>query len=187
MKKIVFVNGSAKRGGATDEMFDLIIKHIDKSVFECKIVNLSEHDIWYCKGCRVCHETAECVLSDDMNEILSSMDSADIVVMISPSYWADITGQMKVFIDRCTPYCDTHEPHATLPSGKRGYAVALRTGQNPSECLHIIDSINHFYGHMGIADAGSFYLCGIDAVEDVRGREGQIADFARGIGKWTNI
>jgi Multimeric flavodoxin WrbA len=178
-KKIVFINGSAKRGGATDEIVDLIIKHLDKSVFECRTINLSEYDINYCKGCRVCHETAECVLSDDMTEILSCMDASDIAVMISPSYWADITGQMKVFIDRCTPYCDTHEPHAALSVGKAGYAVALRTGQNPSECLHIIDSFNHFYGHMGIADAGSFYLCGIDTAEDVQQFEDKIADFAQ--------
>ena len=179
MKKIIFINGGAKRGGATDELVSLIIKHLDKSVFECQTVNLSEHNIDYCQGCRACHETAECVLQDDMTEILSSMDSADIVVMISPSYWADITGQMKVFIDRCTPYCDTHEPHATLSAGKKGYAVALRTGQNPSECLHIIDSFNHFYGHMGIATAGSFQLCGIDTAQDVQQFEEKIAGFAQ--------
>ena len=181
MKKIVFINGSAKRLGATDEIVNLIIKYLDKSHFECQIVNLSEHNVNYCKGCRACHETAECVLHDDMTEILSCIDSSDIVVMISPSYWADITGQMKVFIDRCTPYCDTHEPHATLSLGKIGYAVALRTGQNPGECLHIIDSFNHFYGHMQIAAAGSFYLCGIDTPQDVQQFEEKIADFAQTI------
>jgi multimeric flavodoxin WrbA len=40
--------------------------------------------------------------------------TADIVVSVSPSYWADIPGQFKVFIDRCTPWCNTHEPHAKL-------------------------------------------------------------------------
>jgi len=39
---------------------------------------------------------------------------ANIVVSISPSYWADIPGQFKVFIDRCTPWCNTHEPHEHL-------------------------------------------------------------------------
>ena len=37
---------------------------------------------------------------------------------MSPSYWADIPGQFKVFIDRCTPWCNTHEPHAKISSGR---------------------------------------------------------------------
>ena len=38
--------------------------------------------------------------------------------IITPSYWADIPGQFKAFIDRCTPWCNTHEPHATIKPGK---------------------------------------------------------------------
>lgn len=41
---------------------------------------------------------------------------ADKIVSVSPSYWADIPGQFKVFIDRCTPWCNTHEPHAKISS-----------------------------------------------------------------------
>ena len=44
---------------------------------------------------------------------------ADIIVSVSPSYWTDIPGQYKAFIDRCTPWCNTHEPHITIPLGKK--------------------------------------------------------------------
>ena len=37
---------------------------------------------------------------------------------MSPLYWADIPGQFKAFIDRCTPWCNTHEPHAKISSGR---------------------------------------------------------------------
>ena len=47
-------------------------------------------------------------------------------------------GQFKAFIDRCTPWCNTHEPHAALLLGKKGYAIALRTGPGMKECEHII-------------------------------------------------
>ena len=45
---------------------------------------------------------------------------------VSPSYWADIPGQFKVFIDRCTPWCNTHEPHAKISSGKKGYVISIK-------------------------------------------------------------
>ena len=32
------------------------------------------------------------------------------------------------FIDRVTPWCNTHEPHAAIKQGKRGYAIARIQG-----------------------------------------------------------
>jgi len=85
-----------------------------------------------------------------IEKIMDEYDVADIIVSVSPSYWADIPGQFKAFIDRCTPWCNTHEPHASIRPGKKGYAIALRTGPNMPECERIIGSIEHFYGHLEI-------------------------------------
>jgi len=68
----------------------------------------------------------------------------------SAEWWINIPGQFKAFIDRCTPWCNTHEPHASIKPGKKGYAIALRTGPNMPECDRIIGNIEHFYGHLEI-------------------------------------
>ncbi len=102
---------------------------------------------------------------------------ADIVVSVSPSYWADIPGQFKVFIDRCTPWCNTHEPHAKLSSGKKGYTIALRTGPSMPECERVIRSIEHFHGHLEIESCGKLGLCSVEYKEDVAGRIDEITDF----------
>ena len=41
--------------------------------------------------------------------------------------------------------CNTHEPHAKISSGKKGYVIALRTGPGMRECERIIATIEHFY------------------------------------------
>ena len=112
---------------------------------------------------------------------MALLDEADIIVCVSPSYWADIPGQFKAFIDRCTPWCNTHEPHARLRGGKRGYAIALRTGPGMRECQRIIESIEHFYGHLEIARCGSLGLCSIEYREDVEARKDEIIEFCRRI------
>ena len=61
----------------------------------------------------------EHLLSHDIQKIMDEYDKADIVVSVSPSYWADIPGQFKAFIDRCTPWCNTHEPHATISQARK--------------------------------------------------------------------
>ena len=103
--------------------------------------------------------------------------SGQIILSVSPSYWADVPGQFKAFIDRCTPWCNTHEPHAKIHSGKKGYVIALRTGPNVKECNRIIESIEHFYGHMEVIPSGNLGLCSIEYKEAVQDRVQEIEAF----------
>ena len=104
---------------------------------------------------------------------------ADIVISIFPSYWADIPGQFIAFIDRCTPWCNTHEAHASIGSGKKGYSIALRTGPSMRECDRIIQSIEHFYGHMEIECCDGLGLCSVDNKETLIHRKNEIIEFVR--------
>jgi len=177
MKRITYLNGSPCRNGATDELLRLLVQHIG-SEYTHHVCNLRDFRIAYCMGCKACYNTGVCAQNDDMPEIIQQLASADVIVTVSPSYWADITGQMKVFFDRCTPYCALHTSQDVLTAGKIGFAAAIRTGHNPSECLHIIESINHFYGHMEIVSADSVYLCGIQTPDDIRRQDDIIKQFA---------
>ena len=127
--KILLVNCSPVKDGATAEIVKTAASFLERGN-EVRSVCIDDYDIHFCKGCRRCHTTAECVQKDDVPALLGEFDRADTIICVSPSYWADIPGQFKAFIDRCTPWCNTHEPHAKLKSGKRGYVIALRTGQS---------------------------------------------------------
>jgi multimeric flavodoxin WrbA len=116
-----------------------------------------------------------------IRDIMNEFDEADIIVSVAPSYWADIPGQYKAFIDRCTPWCNTHEPHATIKSGKKGYAVALRTGPGMHECERLIGSIEHFYGHLEIECKGHLGLTAVEYKEDVEPRRSEITKFCKDI------
>jgi len=184
MKRVLMINGSPRPQGATQAILQFMQAELEAAGQACDIVRLSDFELNYCLGCKRCFQTAQCVQRDGMDALLAQMAQADTLVLASPSYWGDITGQMKVFIDRCTPYCNTHTPHASLPEGKRGYAIALRTGPSPGECLHIIESMRHFFGHMGIAcgENSTLYFCGITGANDITDEHiGEIRRFARSI------
>lgn len=173
---ILLVNCSPVKNGATAEIIKTAAGFLNNGN-EVKTICIDDYNINYCKGCRSCHTTAECVQSDDVTAVLEEFDHADIIVCVSPSYWADIPGQFKAFIDRCTPWCNTHEPYAKLKNGKRGYAIALRTGSTMRECSRIIESIEHFYGHLEITPSGSLGLCSVEYKEAVAARTGEIREF----------
>ena len=177
---ILVINCSPVRNGATAEIVRLICENT-KQNNDVRPVCIDDYDIRYCKGCRACHATAKCFQEDDVNRLMEQLEWADRIVAVSPSYWADIPGQFKVFIDRCTPWCNTHEPHAALSAGKKGYTVALRTGPGMRECERIIASIEHFYGHLEIEARGSLGLCSIERAADVAPRAEELLSFCKTI------
>lgn len=174
------INCSPVRNGATAEIVSIISQQLSER-YDVKSICIDDYAFGFCKGCRSCHTTAECVMHDDIDRIMEDFEQADVIVSVSPSYWADVPGQFKAFIDRCTPYCNTHEPHAKLSSGKRGYAVALRTGPSMPECQRIISTIEHFYGHLEIECCGSLGLCSVEYKEAVEPRKAEITEFCNKI------
>lgn len=161
------MNCSPVRTGATAEIARIVSESL-KNRYIVRNIYIDDFKIGFCKGCRACHNTAECVQHDDVDKIIGYYEWADIIVSVAPSYWADIPGQFKAFIDRCTPWCNTHEPHAVISSGKKGYSIALRTGPSMKECDRIIESIEHFYGHLEIECCGRLGLCSVEYKEAVK-------------------
>lgn len=176
--KALVVNCSPVKGGATAEIVRIVSEQLAGRM-TVKSICIDDYRFGFCRGCRSCHLTARCILEDDIPLIMKELDQADIIVCVSPSYWADIPGQFKAFIDRCTPWCNTHDPHAVIAAGKKGYSIALRTGPGIKECERIIQSLEHFYGHLEIAPAGRLGLCSVENKGDVLPRTQEIIDFCR--------
>lgn len=174
--KVLVMNCSPVRNGATAEIVKIVTGCL-KNGHDVKNICIDDFDIKFCKGCRTCHNTAKCIQNDDVNKIIEWYEWADIIISVSPSYWADIPGQFKAFIDRCTPWCNTHKPHAQISSGKKGYAIALRTGPSMRECERIIESIEHFYGHMEIECCDRLGLCSVEYKKDLGCKKKEIVDF----------
>lgn len=180
--KVLLLNASPKKTGATQEILKTLQEAIGGGE-ETELLCLGDFSIHYCLGCKRCYSARRCVWQDDMETLLGKIEEADVLVIAAPSYWADVPGQFKVFIDRCTPYSNTNPDPARrgLKAGKRCYAVALRTGTRPAECQHIIETIEHWCGHMGIDFAGSMYFCQIEGKEDIEPRKPAIRAKA---GEW---
>ena len=176
------INCSPVRNGATAEIVKIVSECLTNK-YEVKSVCIDDFQIGICKGCRSCHNTAKCIQQDDVDFLMGHYEWADVIVSVAPSYWADIPGQFKVFIDRCTPWCNTNEPHAKLSGGKKGYTIALRTGPSMPECERVISSIEHFHGHLEIESCGKLGLCSVENRGDVVGRVDEIKEFCEKIVK----
>jgi multimeric flavodoxin WrbA len=101
--KIVAINGSHRgRSGNTNAMVTAILKGASEAGAETVNIVLAEKNIKHCVACKACwfKSPGQCVLDDDMSDILSLMEGADVRLLATPIYCDNISGMLKVFIDR---------------------------------------------------------------------------------------
>ena len=167
--KATCIVGSARPDGSTSYLTDELIKGMQEAGVETRKYCIGEADIKYCLGCKKCYINGKCVHNDDVSQIIADMLSSDYVTIASPSYWADVPGQLKTFFDRSTPYCDTN-PNRIIKAEKpiKGMAIAVRAGTRQEENHLILNSIQHYFGHLGIETVKRISICETDTLDDLK-------------------
>lgn len=114
--KIIAINGSHKgKLGNTDLIVTAFLKGAQDAGAEIVNIFLEEKDIKYCKACKACWfiNSGKCVIKDDMDEIISLIKGADILILATPIYFDNISSRLKVFMDRlmvtASPYWEKDE------------------------------------------------------------------------------
>jgi multimeric flavodoxin WrbA len=69
---------------------------------QTELVTLSDYRIGTCRGCRLCFDRGEenCPMKDDRDVLIGKIMASDGVVFASPNYSFQVSGMMKVFLDR---------------------------------------------------------------------------------------
>lgn len=116
-KKIIIVNGSPRKQALTYNLIQLFCEKIKElrnapsneeteMIVVTEIIQISDYQIQPCTGCDSClRKPYQCPLSksDDMLKIENKLKEADAIILATPSYFANMTGQMKILLDRTRP------------------------------------------------------------------------------------
>ena len=102
-KKVVIISSTPRKNGNSQILCEAFEKGAKEAKNEVELISLRENKINYCIACYGCKNTGRCVQNDGMNEILDKIMEADIIVFATPIYLGDVSGQLKVFIDRMFP------------------------------------------------------------------------------------
>jgi multimeric flavodoxin WrbA len=103
MKTVTVLVGSPHKGGATYTAARTLVDDLEAfGDVRGEIVMLGDYDIGVCRGCKVCFDRGEehCPLKDDRDVLIGKIAAADAVVFASPNYSWNVSGVMKVFLDR---------------------------------------------------------------------------------------
>lgn len=100
MKKVIVISTSLRQGSNSDRLADKFIDGAKTAGHDVEKISLAGKDIRFCKGCLACQQLGHCVINDDVNGIMARVLKADVVVWATPIYYYEMSGQMKVLIDR---------------------------------------------------------------------------------------
>jgi multimeric flavodoxin WrbA len=152
--KVVAFNGSARKNGNTAIYINYALKELEKEKIETELIQFAGQSIAGCTACMRCFETKDkkCVIDTDIvNDCIAKMLEADGVILGSPTYFSDLTPEMKALIDRVGFVSRGNENMLKRKVGA-AIAVARRAG-----AIHTFDSINHFFLITQMIIPGSSY------------------------------
>lgn len=157
--KVVAFNGSPRKDGNTAILCNVVLDELKKEGVETELVQFSGESVRGCIGCYQCFNNKDkrCAVNDDIvNTCIEKMLGADGIILASPTYFTDVTAELKALIDRAGMVATAN---GDMFQKKVGAAVvAVRRAGS----VHAFDTINHFFfkGQM-IVPGSSYWNMGI--------------------------
>lgn len=101
-KKIVILNGSPRKNGNIFMLVKAFTEGAESAGNTVTEFFLDEMNIHGCKGCFGGNSSLECpcVQKDDMSQIYPAVKECDVVVLASPLYYWNMSGQIRTAVDR---------------------------------------------------------------------------------------
>ena len=146
-------NGSPRKDGNTATLLRVALSELESQGIETELVHL-KGPLSGCIACFKCHEKKDgrCALDKDIiNDCIEKMALADGIILGSPTYFSDLTPELKALIDRAG---FVGKANGDMFKRKVGAAVVAvrRAG-----AIHVFDSINHFFLINQMVIPGSSY------------------------------
>lgn len=173
------INGSPRKGGNTQMLVNTVLDSLKAAGWETDFEQLGGGDIRGCQACSGCFKSKDrtCVMKEDyFHTVFEKILRADAVVIGSPTYFSDVTAEVKALTDRAGYVALAN---GRLLRGKVGAAVvAVRRGG----AMQAYDSINHMFLMSQMVVPGSVYWnIGFGL------RRGEVENDAEGMANMKNL
>lgn len=126
--KVLLVNGSPRRNGNTHIALSEVASALNENDIETEIVFIGTKAVQGCIACNKCAELGRCVFNDELyNTVREKLETADAIVVGSPTYYAGPNGSLCALLDRLF-YSSVsllqYKPAAAVAVCRRGGASA---------------------------------------------------------------
>ena len=122
--KVIAINGSPRKKWNTATLLKHALKGAESAGAETKLVHLYDLDYKGCISCFACKlkggkSFGKCAVNDDLAPLLEEIRTVDALILGSPIYFGDVTGEMRSFLERLFFQFPIYEPDAAGPQPKK--------------------------------------------------------------------
>ena len=141
-KNIVILNGSPRKKGNTAALVQEFARGAREAGNTVTEFFLDGMDIHGCKGCFGGHSSQDhpCVQRDDMDQIYLAVKESTVVVLATPLYYWNMSGQLRTAIDRLFAL---EEGEGNLLRGNGRSSALLMAAEG-----HGFEDVLTYYGHL---------------------------------------
>jgi multimeric flavodoxin WrbA len=153
--RVLGLSGSMRKNGNTAQLIKVILQRCEDAGIKTDFISLAGKKIMPCMGCEKCKERKWCINdSDDWNDIILEVLKCDVFVVGSPTYYYDVGGQLKNFIDRT--YSLYHDRKL---AGKKGVAVAVHANKGAIRAIQTIEGFlsTHEFSSLGEVKGNGYH------------------------------
>jgi multimeric flavodoxin WrbA len=136
--KIAVIHGQLHKG-STYHVTQMLLDKLS-----CANEDISEfyvNHIDFCVGCFQCIMKGEdtCPHRSQIEDMITALEDADMIIMDSPTYVLSMSGQLKTFFDHMGYRYISHRPHPSMKK-KIGVAISTTAGAGANKTTKLIAS-----------------------------------------------
>lgn len=166
--KTLIISGSPRKSGDSMTLVNEMLKYLDGEV---RIVQAYHDNISPCMDCRYCWNNTGCCIDDGMQEVYKLLNEVDNIIIASPLYFSELTGELLSFFSRLQCFflarCIRKDPDFKL---KKKNGALIITGGGDGSPEPAIRRANIIFRHINTEPIGavlSLHTNDIPAKEDI--------------------
>jgi multimeric flavodoxin WrbA len=171
--KVLAFNGSARKKWNTATLLQHALKGADSKGAKTELIHLYDLDYKGCISCFACKTIGgksygKCSVKDDLTPVFKKVEKADAVVLGSPIYYGNVSGEMKSFMERLLfPFTEYSINYASLfpRKIKTGFIYTMNV---PEDMMRQIGYDRQFDLHQATLQrifGASEYMCSFDTYQ----------------------
>ena len=169
--KTVCLLGSPRRDGNSDRLAQRFLTKAEALGSEVRTFALSEIEFSGCRSLYRCKTDLDhCGQYDGLTPVLAAVAQADVVVLVSPIFFTNVTSQLKAAIDRffsfLVPDYSTNPVKSRLPAG-RTIVLVQTQGEAEEQYGDILERFSFGFRYLGFDHQYLVRAWGVRAPDDL--------------------
>jgi Multimeric flavodoxin WrbA len=118
--KVIMINGSPRKNWNTATLLNSALEGAASQGAETELIHLYDLNFKGCRSCFACKTIGgksygQCAIKDDLTPVFKKVEEADAIILGSPIYFGEVTGEMRSFVERLMfPYGMYTNPYQSL-------------------------------------------------------------------------